>query len=417
VRFDKISPILIAMKEFVFSDKRGSLHSIKRMEYYTKEVLISHSFRGVLRGLHCSPYSKKIYVMEGELYDFWYVPDGGEYFEGVLKQGESMVIPPNALHGFYAQTEVRMIYFLQENFQSDLDKNYHWLSPGLPFKYDFSKKDINISDKDLESPFFHQFDYLLLGSSGYLGSFTEKVLKDQKKKYFCSNERLSNVNEIFTLIKRSGVKYVICAAGISGRPTTQWCEEHEKETYQVNYLQMLNLMELTESLKVHLTIYGTGLLYDTTNEKAIYVEQDPPNLANSVYVRLRVELESKLRLYSNTLCLRVLFPCTGDGHEKCFLTKMKGRTSSVHNISVAMTVVPDLFPFIPKIIEAGTIGPLNFVNSGTVFLPELLSIFNVTHVVTNSEAKQGVELSTSRLSQIIGQPTLTVQGALKNLLK
>ncbi|KAJ3254840.1 hypothetical protein HK103_006830 [Boothiomyces macroporosus] len=386
------------------------------MEFPTKEVLVSKSHLGVLRGLHYTPYRKQIYIVSGQIYDFWYVPKTGECFEGVLSAGDSMVIPHNAMHGFYALSEVEMLYFLEDNYNPEFDKTYHWQSPGTPFVYNFPQSNIIISKADDQAPFYQQADYLLLGATGYLGSYTEKVLVDQGKKYIATAERLENLASIEKLIVKGGVKYVLCAAGISGRPTTQWCEDHEKETYQVNYLQMLNLMELTDRLKVHLTIYGTGLLYNLTGSgKTVFDESDKPNLDNSVYVRLRVELESRLRLYPNVLCLRILYPTTADNHPKCFLTKMAGRTSSVHNVDVAVTVVPDLFPQIPALVEAGVTGPLNFVNSGVISLPDFLKTFRIEHTVTNPEPRKGVELSTEHLSKVSHRETPVVQSALCKL--
>eukprot|EP00158_Paraphelidium_tribonemae_P004053 Partr_v1_DN26540_c0_g1_i2_m3408 len=405
----------VQTNKMVFNDNRGSLHSFKGFQFATKEILISHSYAGVVRGLHCSPYQKHIYVTKGRIYDFWYVPGTEQKFEGILAAGDNLLIPPGAMHGFYAIEEVDMLYFLADQFDPALDKSYHWTSPGLPLKLEFPHDNVIVSKKDESAPFFHQVDFLLLGAKGYLGSYTETVLKQQGRKFLSSNERLENLAAIERLIAKSGCKYVICAAGISGRPTTAWCEDHERETYQVNYVQMINLMELTDKLGVHFTYYGTGLLYSPKIGKSIFDESDKPDLDNSVYIRYRVELESHLRLYPKVLCLRILYPTTADGHPKCFLTKMKERTESVHNASVAITVVPDLFPHIPRIIEAGTVGPLNFVNAGTITLPNLLSTFNVKHKVASPELKPGIEFSTARLSKASGRETPVVSDVLRGL--
>jgi len=89
------------------------------------------------------------------------------------------------------------------------------------------------------------------------------VLKQQQKKVFSSNVRLDDIKELESLIQKTRCRYVICAAGISGRPTVSWCEDNEKETFRVNILQVFNLIELTEQLRVHLTIYGSAMIYES----------------------------------------------------------------------------------------------------------------------------------------------------------
>jgi dTDP-4-dehydrorhamnose 3,5-epimerase-like enzyme/dTDP-4-dehydrorhamnose reductase len=399
----------------IYQDQRGSLHSIKDVQIPVSEVLLSQSHRGVLRGLHYSPYRKQVFVCSGKIYDFWFEPGTGKAMERVYSAGESFTCPANSMHGFFCLEDCSMVYLLEKMYDPVFDKSYFWKSPGIPLKLDFDHKNVIISEKDNSAPWFFRYDYLLLGSSGYLGSYTEKILLDQGKKVYACNERLENIGQISDIISRSGVKYVICAAGISGRPTVAWCEDHEKETYDVNFRLMLNLMDLCEKKQVHLTIFGTGLLYSPTEEKNRYDESDPPNLNRGVYVKYRKLLESILHLYPNVLCLRILYPITGDGSSsKCFLSKMALRIS-VHNVSVPITVVPSLFPRIPFLVENGTTGPLNFVNDGIISLPDLLEIFSAPIKEIVSVPDDSIILNTKRLAEAIGRPVTPVKDALKKI--
>lgn len=363
-----------------------------------------------------SPYKKQIYVVKGLLYDFWYKPDSNETFECVVSPGESVLVPEKAMHGFYALEDVDMVYLMAGEYCADQDKTFSWLSPELPFTYDFPRESVILSEKDDAAPFFAQYDYVLLGASGFLGSCTSVILRRMGKSFLPLNARLEDTKEIADVIRKSGCKYVICAAGISGRPTTKWCEEHEKETFEVNYLDILTLMKLTDRLGVHLTIYGSGLLYQpTAAPRTGITETDKPDLLTSVYSRYRIELESHLHMYQHVLCLRILYPVTGDGNPKCFLSKMIERASCVHNTSVSITVVPDLFPTIPKLIEGGVVGPLNFVNSGTVTLPELLHLFGIEHKLDSGDPKPGVTFSTEKLADCLQSKICGVKEALTHL--
>ena len=78
------------------------------------------------------------------------------------------------------------------------------------------------------------------------------------------------------------------------------------------------------------------------------------------FSRLRVDLERFLPYFDNLLFLRVHFPVTCDDHEKCFVSKLRGRLDSVHDTALCVTVVPSLFPKIPLLLEQVSLSLLLF---------------------------------------------------------
>lgn len=82
-------------------------------------------------------------------------------------------------------------------------------------------------------------------------------------------------------------------------------------------------------------------------------------------------LEKELR--PNVLYLRIMYPCSFDGFERCFYTKtMNRRGGGIHDCKVSITSMPDLFPHLPNLIESGTDGIFNFVIDGAVSLKEFV---------------------------------------------
>ncbi len=363
-----------------------------------------------------SPYRKQVFVVSGKIVDYWYAPDSDEKFEGVVECGSSLLIPANAMHGFFSLEESTLLYVLENHFSAEFDRNIYWRSPELPFSFlSIPTHRMVTSAKDEAAPFWKAYDYLVFGSTGFLGSYAVTVLRAQGRSVFCSQLRLHEIAEIQNVIRQTRCKFVICAAGISGNPTTLWCEDHEKETFQVNLLQLLNLIEVTERAGVHLTVFGTALLYKPILPMIPITEEVKPTLNNLVYVRLRVELESHLHLYNHVLYLRVIYPVLGNGHPKCFLTKMKGRMDSVHNVPVAMTVMPDLFPLLSILVEKHVVGVINFVNTGTIFLPDFMRMFGV-ECKHDGDEKIGVELCARKLSEASGRMVSSVRDALGKII-
>lgn len=387
-----------------YSDHRGSLTSIKDIPFDVKEILISKSGANVVRGLHLSPYPKRIMVVTGSVYDFFINPLTMEHTEVTLKTGEYVDVPAGWAHGFYSIEPSELVYLLGGRFDASLDQTIFWNDPSLPLSRMFPNESLILSKKDADAPYAVTYDYLVLGARGFLGSACVNTLRSQGYTVFESNERLGSPMIREQMIK-SRARFVICAAGISGKPTIDWCEQNEVETYESNYVGIINLLSLTSALNVHTTIFGSGFVY--SGNKSTYTEDDVGDHDKKVYSKWRIELEKVLPFYPHALYLRILYPVTLDGHPKCFLTKMLGRASSVHPIHVPLTVVPDLFPMISTLCSAGAYGIYNFVNEGTISLVRLLTMYSekrekiTINVSTQGEARGGYELSVAKLKKLV----------------
>ena len=376
----------------MFSDHRGVLHSLKSLPFPPREILISVNSKNVFRGMHMSPYAKFIYVTHGHIRDFFW--HEGKLTETVMHAGESLYIPVNAAHGFVSVEASEVVYLLEDVFDPTKDRNVSWKTPEftLPM-FD----NIIMSDKDKSSCYYETYDYMVLGASGFLGKECVKYLEQAGKKVYKSRARLENPNDIAEEIEKSKATHVICAAGISGRPTIEWCETHEEETYKTNYLDMLNLMEVCKN--VHLTIFGSGAVY--SGLKSEYSEDDLPDFNTKIYSKYRILLEQNLK--SNVLYLRIMYPCAFNGDPKCFHQKMMNRKGNVHDVSVSITSIPHLFPCIPDLKNCT--GVFNFVLDGTISLKKLVGDESSG---MNGEVRGNYRLLTHKLSNHIKVPAIEV---------
>lgn len=257
---------------------------------------------------------------------------------------------------------------------------------------------------------YYIMSFLILGANGYLGNWTKKILEEQGFKTTSSNVRLNNYNELERVIIDSNCKYVICAAGISGKPTIEWCETHSHETFQTNVLDTMNLVSTCYKLHKHITLYGSGLIYN--GDKNIYSENDIPNYYDKIYTKYRILLEKMLisSPYDNWLYLRILFPCTMDNHQKCFYEKLKHKPY-LHDISVPLTIVPYLFKFLSTLILNDIKGIFNFVNKDVLHL----SILNPNADIKppDQHTRGAYELDVTKLERSLNIQILNVKECIK----
>lgn len=386
-----------------YKDLRGSLTSIKNIPFTVQEILVNDIHENVWKGFHMSPYKKRIIVIEGQIHDYYANPETGECIDKIVSAGECVDVPENWAHGMFTIAQSKILYLLEHKHNPIADINIHWSDTS--FGFNLNMKSCIISEKDTSSVFYKNYDYVVLGSNGFLGKRCTNILKQQGFSVFEINERLENIKEIESIVKRTRTKKLICAAGISGKPTIDWCETHEKQTYYANFLGQIDIARMTNALGIHCTIFGSGGIY--TGNKSEYSEEDTGDLTSKVYSKWRIALENAISMFENVLYLRIIYPVSLDGDAKCFLTKMLGRCSNVHDISVPLTVIPSMFPLISLLAKSHIVGIYNFVNKGIISLPELLKLYS-THVsplvigINSAGEKRGAySLSTSKLESIV----------------
>jgi len=402
-----------------FQDHRGSISSIKEIPFEVKEILDSRSYPGVLRGLHLSPYPKRVIVQKGKIFDFFIHPETLEKRTYTLTTGQYVDVPAGWAHGFYTYEYTEILYLLGDTFSPEQDKTIYWNEPTFGFDYQFPTNNLTLSEKDRTAFYAKSYDFFVLGARGFLGSEAVKYLKMQGYSVFESNERFEYMGTIQEQIVKSRAMYVICAAGISGKPTIEWSETNEDETYRANFLGVLDLMRLTSKLNVHCIIFGSGQVF--TGAKTEYTEEDKADQTNKVYTKWRTELEKQIPFYKNVLYLRIIYPCTLDGNSKCFLSKMVSRAKTVHPVEVCLTVVPSLFPSLSELSMKGITGILNFVNRGAISLPKLLELYGEKKapleftVNTEGEVRGNYGLSSEKLYSCTSV-SLSVESAVRQFL-
>jgi len=249
-----------------------------------------------------------------------------------------------------------------------------------------------VSEKDESNELFKPIETLILGSSGFLGSELLKYIPNSVG----TTRRLEDIGEELSFIKP---KYVVSAAGISGKPTINWCESHKEETTHTNLTEQLQLIHTCKKLGIHLTILGSAFVYE--GEK-YFTEEDKPNNHEMFYSHTRILLEDVIKgVHSNdVLYLRIIYPLSGNGHEKCFLEKLKSRKNNIHNANVSLTVIPSLFPMINGLIKQKLTGIFNFTNEGSTTLSQILTVFDVEHTISNEKSNRGeCKLDVSKLQE------------------
>ncbi len=143
-------------------DDRGWMSEVFRanlvgLETAVRQVNLSVSRRGVLRGLH----------FHHRQYDYWIVAEGrmragladvrrGSPTEGNgrvvdLSEGMGLLIPPGVAHGFAAVTDLRLFYLVTEYFDGSDEFGVAWDDADLALDWNLDFAPL-LSDRDRKNP-------------------------------------------------------------------------------------------------------------------------------------------------------------------------------------------------------------------------------------------------------------------------
>jgi dTDP-4-dehydrorhamnose 3,5-epimerase len=146
-----------------FSKKFSSLNANFR-EFELSEVFITHSLKGVVRGMHLQVDSaanwRLITALTGGFFDVLIDLRKGsstylQHVTQVLEPGclESVLVPPGVAHGFQSLEDSKMLYLTTSPFEPLLDSGVNIDSLNVKFPLEVTYR----SQRDLELPNLKDF--------------------------------------------------------------------------------------------------------------------------------------------------------------------------------------------------------------------------------------------------------------------
>jgi len=225
---------------------------------------------------------------------------------------------------------------------------------------------------------FDNHVYLLLGKNGWIGGKLIDLLTEQKKTFYLSDARTMNRESLIAELEKYKPTHVLNAAGVTGRPNVDWCEDHKAETIRTNVIGCLNVADVCAERGIHHLLYATGCIFEYDDAHTIggagFLETDYPNFHKSFYSHTKALVEDLLAHYPTTCTLRVRMPISDDLSSRNFITKIV-KYDRVVNVPNSMTVLTELLPVSLVMAERNLVGIYNFCNPGAISHNEVLDLY------------------------------------------
>ena len=219
---------------------------------------------------------------------------------------------------------------------------------------------------------------LFFGATGWIGSQLLTLLLGNE--IVVAKSRLDNPEDLLKeLNENKDVTHIVLAAGLTGRPNIDWCEDHKQEVISINVVGSAIIGKFAYEHKIHLTYLGTGCIYEYDFTHPMdgpgFTETDKPNFDKSFYSHSKILIENILKEY-DTLILRIRMPLSSDLHPRNFITKIT-KYKKVVDVPNSMSILNDLIPLIPDMMERQLIGIYNFTNPGTISHNQILDLYKM----------------------------------------
>jgi dTDP-4-dehydrorhamnose reductase len=217
------------------------------------------------------------------------------------------------------------------------------------------------------------------GKTGWIGGKMAVLLQEKGVEFVLADARCENRADVAAELDDVKPSHVFMAAGITGRPNIDWCEDHMPETIRTNVIGTLNLADLCNERGIHCTVYATGCIFKYDDAHPLgsgvgFTEDDVPNFDESFYSKTKGFMEPMLRCYPTCLILRVRMPISDDLSHRNFITKIV-KYERVVNIPNSMTVLTEMLPASLAMAEKGLVGVYNFCNPGVISHNECLDLY------------------------------------------
>lgn len=230
------------------------------------------------------------------------------------------------------------------------------------------------------------------GKTGWIGQMMgELVKKEEGIELFIADSRIQNRESVAKELDEIKPTHVLNAAGITGRPNIDWCEDNKPATMRTNVIGTLNLADLCDERGIHCTVYATGCIfvYDEKHPEGSgigFTEEDQPNFDGSFYSQTKGYMEPMLKEYPTCLILRVRMPVSDDLFHRNFVTKI-AKYDKIVNIPNSMTILTEMLPASLAMAKKGLTGVYNFTNPGVISHNQVMDLYkkyiDPTYTYTN----------------------------------
>ena len=215
---------------------------------------------------------------------------------------------------------------------------------------------------------------ILIYGNGWLGRYMAATYGNS----ILSKTDIGDYKQVRKDVVGTEAKLIINAAGKTGHPNIDWCEDNKEATSYSNVVGPLVLARVCKEEGARLVHLSSGCIWDMRNN--VHEDQVPEPV--SFYGETKAACDKLLMQFDpQPLIIRLRMPFDGTRHPKNLITKIT-KYQKITGLPNSMTYVPDLMSAVAALAEGGHTGIYNVVNPGPCSHWETLELYK-RHVDPN----------------------------------
>lgn len=201
----------------------------------------------------------------------------------------------------------------------------------------------------------------LVVGAGFLGTRLAAALPGAR----LSTIELTDRAAVAAALAASGATAVVNAAGKTGRPNVDWCEDHREETWRSNVDGPTVLAAACAAAGVHLVHLGSGCVFDGPSPTPGGWREDDRPCPRSFYAVTKLAAEERLRAHHDVAIVRLRMPIDGAPHPRNLVTKLAAYPQVI-DVENSVTVVDDLIAVVAGLLARRATGVFHATNPGSL---------------------------------------------------
>ncbi len=212
---------------------------------------------------------------------------------------------------------------------------------------------------------------ILIFGNGYIGNRCHDAWPDS----VLSTVHVSSVKDALDEIRRVEPDAVLNAAGVTGMPNVDWCDDHQLETMRGNTTMPLLLADACAQAGVYLLHMGSGCIFygDSPHADKAWREDDFGNPIPT-YSRSKWAADLVLSTLPNVGIARIRMPIDRVPGPRNLIDKLS-KYPKVIDVENSVTIVDDMIEVFHQLLEKKATGIFHVTNPGTMRHRELLALY------------------------------------------
>lgn len=212
---------------------------------------------------------------------------------------------------------------------------------------------------------------LVVGANGFVA---KRFLETYPSETIAFSERVTDKASFLKALDEHQPDAVVNAAGRTGRPNVDWCEDHQVETYEGNVQLPLTLASACQERGIYLLHLASGcIFYGDSPDPRGWREDDFAN-PSAFYSRTKYAADLVLSKMQNVGIARLRMPIDNRPNQRNLIDKLAAYKQVV-DVENSATVIDDLVRAMYELCVKRGQGIFHVVNPGTLRHRELLDLY------------------------------------------